>query len=80
MGKAKTVHFMEDNEMAVVTDRKVILIDTKTGKKTKVSKSQLFDFTIFGLVGGTGLEPVSLPCNLLRFLINFIVTLGLMPC
>ncbi len=37
----KTVHFMEDNEMAVVTAQKVILMNTKTGKETRVSKIKL---------------------------------------
>jgi hypothetical protein len=28
-------------------------------QKTRVSKSQMLEFIIFGLVGGTGLEPVT---------------------
>lgn len=37
----KTVHFMEDNEMAVVTKQKVSLFDVQTGKQKQISKMKL---------------------------------------
>lgn len=37
----KTVHFMEDNEMAFATIKKVSLIDVQTGKQKQLSKMKL---------------------------------------